>query len=56
MVGSRNLSELESNIRAAGVTLSADVVSELDRVSRPVLEALGYNADYYEDEQNSRIF
>lgn len=56
LVGSRNLSELESNIRAAGVTLSADVVSELDRVSRPVLEALGYNADYYEDEQNSRIF
>ena len=56
LVGSRNLKQLEENISSAQLTLSDDVIREIDRISQPVLDALGDCADYYESLENSRIY
>lgn len=55
LVGSRNLKELESNYAAGSLQLSDDVIAEIDRISEPVLKKLGYNPDYYESPENSRV-
>ena len=55
IVGCRNISQLEENIGAAELSLSEDTVREIDRISQPVLDVLGYSADYYESAENSRI-
>ena len=56
LVGCRNVQQLEENLKAAQLTLSDDVIQTINRVSQPVLDKLGPNADYYENTQNSRIF
>lgn len=56
LVGSRNLKQLEENISSAKLTLSDDVIREIDRISQPVLDDLGDCADYYESLENSRIY
>jgi len=56
LVGSRNVSELKSNVRAGELKLSESTISALDAVGQPLLDVLGFNADYYEDPENSRIF
>ncbi|MCL2708772.1 MAG: aldo/keto reductase [Defluviitaleaceae bacterium] len=56
LVGSRTKPELESNLLAASVALPDDVLRRLDLITKPVLEKLGDNADYYEDDDKSRIF
>ncbi|HHU79057.1 MAG: aldo/keto reductase [Caldicoprobacterales bacterium] len=55
LVGSRNEKELLSNIKAAELNLTTELVREIDRLSEPVLEKLGHNPDYYENPKNSRI-
>lgn len=55
LVGCRNLKQLVENISAAKLALSEDIIREIDRISRPVLDALGDSADYYESPENSRI-
>ena len=51
-----DLKQLEENISSAKLTLSDDVIREIDRISQPVLDALGDCADYYESLENSRIY
>lgn len=55
LVGSRNVEQLESNIKAGSLKLYDEIIEKIDRISEPVLEKLGYNPDYYESEENSRI-
>jgi aryl-alcohol dehydrogenase-like predicted oxidoreductase len=56
LVGSRNVKELATNIKAVETVIPAEVVARIDALSKPVLDKLGYNADYYENSRFSRIF
>ena len=56
LIGSRSTAELEENLRAAEVTLSKDVIAQIDEISRPVLDRLGGSPDFYRSGENSRIF
>lgn len=54
LVGSRNLEELNANVRSIVEPLSSDVKSELDRVTHQIMERLGNHLDYYESAENDR--
>ena len=56
LVGSRTIRQLEENLRAANLSLTPDVVAEIDRISQPVLVLQGSSPDYYESIENSRIY
>jgi len=56
LVGSRSVEELDENIEAAELRLSPEAVARLDALTAPVLQKLGYSADYYEDGENNRIW
>ena len=55
LVGSRNIIELKTNIEAAAISLPDSIIQQIDTISRPVLDKLGSNPDYYENLKNSRI-
>lgn len=54
LVGSRNIKELEANVKAIQEPLSKDVKQELDRITFPVMNKLGNHFDYYESAENDR--
>lgn len=54
LVGSRNVIELESNVKTTREPLSKDIKTELDRITLPVMEKLGNHFDYYESAGNDR--
>jgi aryl-alcohol dehydrogenase-like predicted oxidoreductase len=54
LVGSRNLEELESNVKAVEKSLSTDIKDQLDRVTLPLMKKLGNHFDYYESSENDR--
>jgi myo-inositol catabolism protein IolS len=54
LCGARNVAALEANLRAAASPLDEGVVAELDRVTRPLLDAMGPSFDYYENPANDR--
>ena len=56
LVGSRNTEELNSNIKATELMLNKEILEALDAAGQPLLDVLGFNTDYYEDPENSRIF
>ena len=56
LLGSRSESELLENIRAAVIVLPEWAVEKINLISLPVLNKLGNNADYYENDKNSRIY
>jgi myo-inositol catabolism protein IolS len=56
IVGSRNIEQLETNMQGSHLKLSPDVMRSLNQMTEPVLVALGANPDYYESQDNSRIF
>jgi aryl-alcohol dehydrogenase-like predicted oxidoreductase len=56
LVGSRNIDELKQNVEACALEISSDVEAAIDKLSQPVLDKLGANADYYEANNKSRIF
>jgi len=56
LAGARNISQLESNAQAASLSLSADLVEELNDVTLPLLEKLGSSPDYYENTNMSRTW
>ncbi|MDR1932726.1 MAG: aldo/keto reductase [Spirochaetales bacterium] len=56
LVGCRNISQLELNIRACDITLDADIIRRIDEASLPVWKKLGDSPDYYENRKNSRIY
>jgi len=44
---SRNIRELEDNIKTVETSISPENVVQIDAMSKPVLDKLGYNPDYY---------
>jgi aryl-alcohol dehydrogenase-like predicted oxidoreductase len=54
LIGARSVERLEQNVRAAAEPLSPDLLAELDRVTRPLLDKLGPSFDYYESVANDR--
>jgi aryl-alcohol dehydrogenase-like predicted oxidoreductase len=55
LVGMRNPAQLAGNLAAARLTLAPEVIAELDRITAPVLQALGPDPDYWESPVHSRI-
>ncbi|MDR1562680.1 MAG: aldo/keto reductase [Dysgonamonadaceae bacterium] len=56
LVGSRNVEELKTNVVACSIEISDETEQLIDRISKPVLDILGNNPDYYEHSSKSRIF
>ncbi len=54
LCGSRTVTQLESNIKAATESLAPEILDELNRVSQPLLHKLGPSFDYYEHPDNDR--
>ena len=54
LAGSRNVSELEANVKAVNSPLNKEIKAELDRITLPVMEKLGNHFDYYESAENDR--
>lgn len=56
LVGCRTKEQLLDNVAALNVSLSDEIVREIDQVSLPVWEKLGNSPDYYESLSESRVF
>jgi aryl-alcohol dehydrogenase-like predicted oxidoreductase len=54
LCGSRNVQELQQNIKAAQEPLAPEIIKELDAATQPLLEKLGPSFDYYESPVNDR--
>jgi len=54
LVGGRRPEQLARNLEAASIRLSEDVIAELDQATEALRHKLGPNADYWENENNSR--
>jgi aryl-alcohol dehydrogenase-like predicted oxidoreductase len=54
LCGARNVAALEANIRAVREPLDPAIVAELDRLTAPLLAAMGPSFDYYEGPANDR--
>jgi aryl-alcohol dehydrogenase-like predicted oxidoreductase len=54
LVGSRNVSELDANVKAVNGPLNEEIKAELDRITHPLMEKLGNHFDYYESAENDR--
>lgn len=54
LVGSRNIQELEANVRAIQEPLPKEIKTKLDQITLPVMEKLGNHFDYYESAENDR--
>jgi len=54
LCGSRNVRQLEGNLKAASEPLAPALIAELNRVTAPLLEKLGPSFDYYENPKNDR--
>jgi aryl-alcohol dehydrogenase-like predicted oxidoreductase len=54
LVGSRNVSQLELNVKSAKGSLNKQIKETLDRITFPIKEKLGNHMDYYESAENDR--
>jgi len=54
LVGSRNVKELEANVKSVQSPLNKEIKAELDRITLPVMKKLGNHFDYYESAENDR--
>lgn len=54
LCGSRNIRQLQMNIKAALEPLDEQIVEELNRATEPLRETLGPSFDYYENPANDR--
>jgi len=54
LVGMANARHVAANVRAASTPLPLDVVEELNRITQPLMDALGPGLDYYESLENDR--
>lgn len=54
LTGSRNIAELQKNVDAIENPLAPDIKDELDKITAPVMIALGNHFDYYESAENDR--
>jgi len=56
LAGCRNAAQLHENLGALSLRLPEDVIEKIDAISAPILSALGDSPDYYETDENSRIY
>lgn len=56
LVGSRDLEQLRQNLLALDTRLPDTLIEEIDRISDPLLRELGSSPDYYESDENCRIW
>ena len=54
LVGSRNIQELETNVKSVQEPLSTDIKDQLDLITLPLMEKMGNHSDYYESTENDR--
>jgi len=54
LAGARNVEQLEENARAFASPLPANLVDELDEITRPLKQKLGPSLDYWEARDNDR--
>ncbi len=54
LVGSRNIQQLEANVKSIEQPLDKEIKAELDRITRPLMNKLGNHLDYYESAVNDR--
>ena len=54
LVGSRRREQLLRNVKAASLTLSADVIARLDQVTEALRRKLGPGADYFQGDADQR--
>jgi len=54
LCGARNVATLQENIRAVSAPLAPEIVTELARLTEPLLAALGPSFDYYENPAHDR--
>ena len=54
LCGVRDVAALRTNIKAAAEPLDPAVRAELNRITQPLLDALGPSFDYYEHPANDR--
>ncbi len=54
LVGARNLKELEANVRVATSQIDKEMVRKLNLATKPLMDKMGRNFDYYENEENDR--
>jgi aryl-alcohol dehydrogenase-like predicted oxidoreductase len=56
LIGSRNTSELEDNLKAATLKLPEDAVNAINQAGKKVWDKLGDSPDYYQNRKDSRIY
>jgi aryl-alcohol dehydrogenase-like predicted oxidoreductase len=56
LVGARDRRQLEKNIESYGKSVPADVVERITRLSDPLKEAMGTNADLWQNDDGGRMF
>jgi len=54
IVGGRNVEQVKDNVAAMEVSLSDDLVEELNQITQPLKEALGSNADMWQSDSRIR--
>ncbi|HVU08548.1 MAG TPA: aldo/keto reductase [Verrucomicrobiae bacterium] len=54
LCGSRNVKQLQMNIKAASEPLDQSIIEELSQATQPLMEKLGPSFDYYENPANDR--
>jgi myo-inositol catabolism protein IolS len=55
LVGARDCAQLSENITAILLNIAPEVIVKIDEISLPVLNKLGFSADYYENSKVNRI-
>jgi aryl-alcohol dehydrogenase-like predicted oxidoreductase len=56
LAGIRTANQLEENLAGAGLKLAPTVIDRLNQLTAPLLKILGPSPDYYQSNQNGRIW
>ena len=48
IVGTRKVTQLQNSAKALDIALSPDIKAQLDQLTQPILEKLGYGIDYFQ--------
>lgn len=56
LVGARNQDQLMTNIKAMNIMVPDDVISAVTKLSDPLKDKMGYNADLWQNDDGGRMF
>ena len=56
LVGARSPEQLQQNVEAFQTIIAQEVIERIDALSRPLHQAMGVNADLYENANGGRVF